>query len=481
MDIYKLTATEIEEKIKNKELTSTEVLNSYLDRISTIDDKIGAFNSILKDSSIETSKLVDEQNGNEKLLLAGVPVAIKDNIVSHGDLTTSASQILKNYVGTYDATVVRKLKENNIPIVGKTNMDEFAMGSSNENSSVKNVSNPWDLDRIPGGSSGGSAAAVASQEISIALGSDTGGSIRQPASLVGVYGIKPTYGRVSRYGLMSFGSSLDQIGAFAKSTSDLAKIMTVISGQDDNDPTTANVEVPNYTDFLNKEIKGLKIGLPIEYFTDALDSNVKSKIDEAIEIFKKLGVEVKEVSLPNTKYSISTYYIISSAEAASNLSRYDGVRYGLRSNNSDIEGMYVDSRSDGFGDEVKRRIMIGNYVLSSGFYDAYYKKASQVRRLIRDDFTNVFEDVDIILTPTSPTVAFKKGERAQDPIQMYLADIYTVSVSLAGLPAISVPAGFIDGLPVGIQLISNYFEEAKLFNFSHMYEKNINKIEYPEL
>ena len=480
VELHKNTASEIEEMIKNKKITSTEVVEYFLKRIESIDGKIGAIATVTTERARRTSKAVDTEN-TDGLELAGVPIIIKDNIVSHGDITSSASKILKNYKGTYDATVVRKLEENMIPILGKANMDEFAMGSSNENSSIKNVSNPWDLDRIPGGSSGGSAASVAAMEIPISLGSDTGGSIRQPASLTGVYGIKPTYGRVSRYGLMSFGSSLDQIGAMARSTEDLAKVMKVISGPDDKDPTTAEVEVPDYVKLLTKDIKGLKVGLPKEYFTEELNDDVRKIVQETIETLEKLGAEVKEVSLPYTKYAISTYYIISSAEAASNLSKYDGVRYGIREDNSSVEEMYVQSRTKGFGAEVKRRIMIGNYVLSSGFYDAYYKKASQVRRLIREDFERVFKDVDILLTPTSPTTAFKKGEKVSDPMQMYLADIYTVSVSMAGLPAMSLPAGFIDGLPVGVQLIGNYFREDLLFNVSHMYEINKEKIEYPEV
>ena len=480
VELHKNTASEIEEMIKNKEITSTEVVEYFLKRIESIDGKIGAIATVTTERARRTSKAVDTEN-TDGLELAGVPIIIKDNIVSHGDITSSASKILKNYKGTYDATVVRKLEENMIPILGKANMDEFAMGSSNENSSIKNVSNPWDLDRIPGGSSGGSAAAVAAMEIPISLGSDTGGSIRQPASLTGIYGIKPTYGRVSRYGLMSFGSSLDQIGAMARSTKDLAKVMKVISGSDEKDPTTAEVEVPDYVKLLAKDIKGLKVGLPKEYFTEELNDDVRKIVQETIETLEKLGAKIKEVSLPYTKYAISTYYIISSAEAASNLSKYDGVRYGIREDNSSVEEMYVQSRTKGFGAEVKRRIMIGNYVLSSGFYDAYYKKASQVRRLIREDFERVFKDVDILLTPTSPTTAFKKGEKVSDPMQMYLADIYTVSVSMAGLPAMSLPAGFIDGLPVGVQLIGDYFREDLLFNVSHMYEINKEKIEYPEV
>jgi aspartyl-tRNA(Asn)/glutamyl-tRNA(Gln) amidotransferase subunit A len=402
VELHKNTASEIEEMIKNKEITSTEVVEYFLKRIESIDGKIGAIATVTAERARKTSNDADTKN-TDGLELAGVPIIIKDNIVSHGDITSSASKILRNYKGTYDATVVRKLEENMIPIIGKANMDEFAMGSSNENSSIKAASNPWDLNKVPGGSSGGSAAAVAAQQITIALGSDTGGSIRQPASLTGTVGIKPTYGRVSRYGLMSFGSSLDQIGALAKSTEDLARILQIIAGYDEKDPTTADVEVPDYLKVINNDLKGIKIGLPTEYFSEGLDENIKKVIMDAVESLKELGAEIVNVSLPYTKYAISTYYIISSAEAASNLSRYDGVRYGIRKSDGNIEDMYVESRTKGFGEEVKRRIMIGNYVLSSGFYDAYYKKASQVRRLIRDDFEKALKEVDVLLTPVSPT------------------------------------------------------------------------------
>ena len=487
MELYKKTASEIAEMIKSKEITSEEVTKHFLERINLLEDKIGAFSSVLEEKALESAKIYDNDNNEEKrknydnTSLFGVPVALKDNILSKGDLTTASSKILANYEGIYDATVVERLKKAGVPIVGKANMDEFAMGSSNENSAIKSVSNPWDLERVPGGSSGGSAAAVAAQMIPIALGTDTGGSIRQPACLTGTVGIKPTYGRVSRYGLMAFGSSLDQIGALAKSTEDLARIMKIIAGYDEKDPTTADVEVPDYLKSINNDIKGLRIGLPKEYFAEGLDKNIKEVVNKAVEQLKGLGAEIKEVSLPYVEYAISTYYIISSAEAASNLSRYDGVRYGVRKSDDSVEDMYVKSRSEGFGPEVKRRIMIGNYVLSSGFYDAYYKKASQVRRLIKDDFERVLTEVDIILTPTSPTTAFKKGEKNTDPVQMYLADIYTVSINMAGVPAICVPAGFVDGLPVGIQLIGNYFKEDLLFNASYKFEEVRGKIEYPEI
>lgn len=476
--IYTLTASEIEKKISQGEISSVDATKSILSRIKDVDNKIGAFISLEEENALNAAKIADSIKENTPL--RGVPIALKDNIVSRGELTTAASKILKGYKGTYDATVVKKLKDAHIPLVGKTNMDEFAMGSSNENSSFKSVSNPWDLDRVPGGSSGGAAAAVASLEVPIALGSDTGGSVRQPAALTGTIGLKPTYGRVSRYGLMAFSSSLDQIGIIARSSEDIAKTLGIIAGFDENDLTTLDVEVPNYTSLLNRDIKGLKIGISQEFF-NGLNEKVKNVIDEALNTLVSLGAELVNIDLKYMKYSISTYYIISSAEASSNLSRYDGVRYGYRAESDNIEDMYVKTRSEGFGNEVKRRIMIGSYVLSSGFYDAYFKKASQVRRLIKDDFQNAFKDVDIIITPTTPTTAFKKGEKSSKPIEMYLSDIYTVSVSLAGLPAISVPAGFVDGLPVGIQLIGNYFREDMLLNIGHIYEKERGEIDYERI
>ena len=476
--IYSLTASELEKKIAQGEITSVEVTQSILDRIKDVDDKIGAFISVESENAINTAKIADSIKENTPL--KGVPIALKDNIVSRGEYTTAASKILKGYKGTYDATVVRKLKEAHVPLVGKTNMDEFAMGSSNENSSFKSVSNPWDLERVPGGSSGGAAAAVASLEVPIALGSDTGGSVRQPAALTGTVGLKPTYGRISRYGLMAFSSSLDQIGIIARSSEDIAKTLGIIAGFDENDLTTLNVPVPDYVSLLNRDIKGLRIGISQEFF-DGLNEEVKNVINQALNTLVSLGAKLVNIDLKYMKYSISTYYIISSAEASSNLSRYDGVRYGYRAESDNIEDMYVKTRSEGFGNEVKRRIMIGSYVLSSGFYDAYFKKASQVRRLIKDDFQNAFKDVDVIITPTTPTTAFKKGEKSSKPIEMYLSDIYTVSVSLAGLPAMSVPAGFVDGLPVGIQLIGNYLKEDLLLNIGNIYEKERGEIDYERI
>lgn len=476
--IYSLTASELEKKIAQGEITSVEATQSILDRIKDIDDKIGAFISVESENAINIAKIADGIKENTPL--KGVPIALKDNIVSRGEYTTAASKILKGYKGTYDATVVKKLKEAHVPLVGKTNMDEFAMGSSNENSSFKSVSNPWDLERVPGGSSGGAAAAVASLEVPIALGSDTGGSVRQPAALTGTVGLKPTYGRISRYGLMAFSSSLDQIGIIARSSEDIAKTLGIIAGFDENDLTTLNVPVPDYVSLLNRDIKGLRIGISQEFF-DGLNEEVKKVINQALNTLVSLGAKLVNIDLKYMKYSISTYYIISSAEASSNLSRYDGVRYGYRAESDNIEDMYVKTRSEGFGNEVKRRIMIGSYVLSSGFYDAYFKKASQVRRLIKDDFQNAFKDVDVIITPTTPTTAFKKGEKSSKPIEMYLSDIYTVSVSLAGLPAMSVPAGFVDGLPVGIQLIGNYLKEDLLLNIGNIYEKERGEIDYERI
>lgn len=479
MKIYEYSATEIAEKIRKKEITATEVIEQLNERIKKVDDKIGAYVDVNLQTAVEMAKKVDENVPNSKLY--GVPVALKDNIVSYKEKTTAASKILANYVGTYDATVVKRMKKAGIIPFGKANMDEFAMGSSTENSSVKITSNPFDFERIPGGSSGGSAAMVAAQEAFIALGSDTGGSVRQPASLTGTVGLKPTYGRVSRYGLMAFGSSLDQIGIIARQTKDIASLLEIIAGYDELDATTAKKEVPEYTKLLDRDISNLTIGLPKEYFTENLDKGVRDSIEKAIEELKKIGVKFKEISLPYSKYAISTYYVISSAEAASNLARYDGVRYGVRASDESVEDMYVKTRTQGFGKEVKRRIMIGNYVLCSGFYDAYYKRASQIRRLIKEDFEKALKEVDLILTPTSPVVAFKKGEKISDPITMYLSDIYTVCVSMAGLPAISIPSGMYNNLPVGMQLIGNYFEEDKILNVANIYENIRGKIKYPEI
>lgn len=476
--IYEMSATEIESLISKGEISSLEVTEQILSRIENVDSKINAFASVNKENALNLAKMAD--SSSEKGHLKGVPIALKDNIVSYGELTTASSKILQGYYGNYDATVVKKLKDANVVLVGKCNMDEFAMGSSNETSYYGVCSNPWDIDRVAGGSSGGSAAAVASLQVPIALGSDTGGSVRQPAALTGILGLKPTYGRISRYGLMAFASSLDQIGIMARNSLDIAKTLSIIAGVDEKDPTSANVEVPDYVSLINKDIKGLKIGVDKKFY-EGLEESIKEEIEKAISSLVSMGATVVDIDLKYMKYSISTYYIISSAEASSNLSRYDGIRYGYRAEANNIEDLYVNTRTEGFGKEVKRRIMIGSYVLSSGFYDAYYKKASQVRRLIKEDYLNAFKDVDIIITPTSPTVAFKKGEKSNNPIEMYLSDIYTVSVSLAGLPAISVPVGFVDGLPVGMQIISNYFKEDLILNVTHKYEEKRGEIKYERI
>ena len=477
--IYTLTASELEKKIAQGEITSVEATQSILDRIKDVDEKIGAFISVESENAINTAKIADGIKENTPL--KGVPIALKDNIVSRGEYTTAASKILKGYKGTYDATVVKKLKEAHVPLVGKTNMDEFAMGSSNENSSFKSVSNPWDLERVPGGSSGGAAAAVASLEVPIALGSDTGGSVRQPAALTGTVGLKPTYGRVSRYGLMAFASSLDQIGTLAKTVEDVAICMNVIAGADDYDATVSKNEVSDYTEFLNKDIKGLKVGLPKEYFIEGLNPEIKKIVDNSVNALKELGAEIIEVSLPHTKYAVPTYYVLAPAEASSNLARFDGIRYGYRAKDyTDLESLYVKTRTEGFGAEVKRRIMMGTYVLSAGFFDAYFKKAQKVRNLIKQDFENVLADVDVILTPVAPSVAFKLSD-VKTPIELYLEDIFTISANLAGIPAISLPGGLLDNLPVGVQFMGRPFDEGTLIKVSSALENKIGRLNLPKL
>lgn len=468
------TLHEVKELINKKEISCVELTQNTLDRISKVDNKIGAFLQLDEEGALKKAREVDEkiQRGEETSFLAGIPMAIKDNICVEGLKTTCASKILENFVAPYDAHVTKKLKENDAVILGKLNMDEFAMGSSSENSAFKKVKNPFDLERVPGGSSGGSAAAVAAGEAYYTLGSDTGGSIRQPASLCGVVGLKPTYGRISRYGLVAFASSLDQIGPFTKDVEDCAHVLNVIAGHDSMDSTSAKVEVEDYTKYLNQDIKGMKIGIPKEYFAEGLNAEIRGIIENGIEVLKKLGAEIKEISLPMSKYALAVYYILASSEASSNLARFDGIRYGFRAEEfEDVVDLYVKSRSQGFGDEVKRRIMLGTYALSAGYYDAYYKKALKVRTLIIEEYKKAFEEVDVILTPTSPTVAFKLGEKSNNPLEMYLSDIYTVPINIAGVPAISIPAGFVDGLPVGMQLIGNYFEEGTLIKVSHAFER----------
>ncbi|WP_294704829.1 Asp-tRNA(Asn)/Glu-tRNA(Gln) amidotransferase subunit GatA [uncultured Fusobacterium sp.] len=482
-NLYKLTASEIREKILNREVKVEELVKETFERIEKVEDKIGSFVHLRKEKALEEARLLDEKlaKGEKVGALAGIPVAIKDNMVSLGDVTTACSKILGNYEGVYDATAVKKLKDADAIIIGITNMDEFAMGSTTKTSVHHLTKNPWNTDRVPGGSSGGAAASIAAQEVYISLGSDTGGSIRQPASFCGVVGMKPTYGRVSRYGLIAFASSLDQIGPMGKSVEDIALTMNVIAGADDYDATVVNCEVPDYTEFLNKDIKGMKIGVPKEYFIDGINPEVRKVMDEALEKFKTLGAEIVEISLPHTKYAVPTYYVIAPAEASSNLARFDGVRYGYRSENiQNINDLYVNSRSEGFGDEVKRRIMIGTYVLSAGFYDAYFKKAQKVRAKIKEDFDRAFANVDVIFTPVSPTTAFKLDDK-KTPIELYLEDIFTISANLAGIPGISIPAGKAEGLPVGIQLLGKPFGEGDLIKAGSAFEKIRGEWELPEL
>lgn len=482
-NLYKLTASEIREKILNKEVKVEELVKETFERIENVEKKVGSFVHLRKEKALEEAKVLDEKiaRGEKVGALAGVPVAIKDNMVSKGDITTACSKILGNYEGIYDATAVKKLKDADAIIIGITNMDEFAMGSTTKTSVHHLTKNPWDSERVPGGSSGGAAASIGAQEVYISLGSDTGGSIRQPASFCGVVGLKPTYGRVSRYGLIAFASSLDQIGPMAKSVEDIALTMNVISGADDYDATVVDCEVPDYTEFLNKDIKGMRIGVPKEYFIDGINPEVRKVMDESLEKFKELGAEIVEISLPHTKYAVPTYYVIAPAEASSNLARFDGVRYGYRSENiQNINDLYVNSRSEGFGDEVKRRIMIGTYVLSAGFYDAYFKKAQKVRAKIKEDFDRAFESVDVIFTPVSPSTAFRLDDK-KTPIELYLEDIFTISANLAGIPGISIPAGKAQGLPVGIQLLGKPFGEEDLIKAGSAFEKVRGEWELPEL
>lgn len=474
-ELLKKTAAEQSRALVNKEVSAVELTKATIDKIKAVDEKLGAFNSLTENTALETAKKVDEKisKGEELPLLAGVPLALKDNMNLVGSKTTASSKILENFVSPYNATVTEKLLNNLVPIVGKTNLDEFAMGSSNENSAFKKVHNPWNLNKVPGGSSGGSAASVASCEATLALGSDTGGSIRLPASFCGVVGMKPTYGKVSRYGLIAFASSLDQIGPFARSVEDAANLLEVISGYDRHDSTSLNMPVEQYSKSLNNDIKGMKIGVVKELMSDAVSTDVQKAIQNAIETYKKLGAEIVEVSLPKIKYSIGIYYILATAECSSNLARFDGVRYGHRTANPEnLLDLYCKSRSEGFGDEVKRRIMLGTYALSSGYYDAYYKKAQQMRRLVTDEFVEAFKTVDAFIAPTCPNTAFDLGARSEDPLAMYLTDIATISSNLAGIPALSVPAGFdSDGMPIGLQIMAPQLAESKLFNIAYKFEQ----------
>ncbi|MGB9802224.1 Asp-tRNA(Asn)/Glu-tRNA(Gln) amidotransferase subunit GatA [Desulfofundulus sp.] len=475
MELYYLTAHELHDLLIKKEISAEEVCRAVFNRIDNVEDKIKAYVTLTREKAFDRARKIDRQiAAGEKLSpLAGIPVAIKDNMCTRGVRTTCSSKILYNFIPPYNATVVEKLEAAGTVMVGKTNMDEFAMGSSTENSGFFVTANPWDLERVPGGSSGGSAAAVAAGEAITALGSDTGGSIRQPAALCGVVGLKPTYGAVSRYGLVAFASSLDQIGPFTRDVTDCALMLNAICGHDPMDSTSAPRDIPDFTSCLRDDVKGLKIGVPREYMGEGIDPAVKEIIGQAIKLLASLGAEIEETTLPHSRYALPTYYLIAPAEASSNLARYDGVRYGYRAEDArDVVDMFMKTRSRGFGPEVKRRIMLGTYALSAGYYDAYYLKALKVRTLIKQDFDRAFERFDVLLAPTTPSPAFKRGEKTDDPLQMYMSDICTLAVNLAGIPGISVPAGFVDGLPVGMQLIGRPFGEGTLLRVAYTFEQH---------
>ena len=500
-NITNLTVHELVEKLKSNELTSEEITKAYIDRINDKEKDVGAFVTLTTDDAEKKAIEIDKKRianaqmhkedtkaneetqansenpvSNEELSeFAGIPIGVKDNLCTKGVKTTCSSKMLENFVSPYDATVVEKLNKEGIISLGKLNMDEFAMGSSTENSAIKITHNPWDLNRVPGGSSGGSAAAVAGDLVPWALGSDTGGSIREPAAFCGVVGLKPTYGLVSRYGLVAFASSLDQVGPITKDVKDNAILLNIIAGHDEKDSTSYDIEKKDYTKNLEKDIKGIKIGVPKEFFGEGINETVKEQLNKAIETYKKLGAIVEETSLDVAQTSLAAYYIIACAEASSNLGRFDGIRYGYRAKDyTTLKELYVNSRTEGFGDEVKRRIILGTYVLSSGYYDAYYKKAQKVRTYVKNEFDKAFKKYDVLLTPVSPNTAFKIGEKCNNPMEMYLADICTVSINIAGVPAISLPCGVDkEGMPVGMQLIGNRFEEEKILNVAYKFEQEI--------
>ena len=477
MELYQMTISKLHGLLKRGEVSSRDITESVLSRIDSVEDKVNAFITHTPDLALDMADAADKRIASGEFgPLCGIPLAVKDLLCTEGIRTTCASKILENYIPPYSATSVKKLMAEDAVFVGKTNMDEFAMGSSTENSIVGPTHNPWDLERVSGGSSGGSAAAVAADECIASLGSDTGGSIRLPASYCGVPGIKPTYGRVSRYGLVAFGSSLDQIGPLAKSVEDLAYMLNSICGYDELDSTSIDAPVPDYTAALSKDLKGIKLGLPREYFIDGMDVEVEQAIQNAVKILESLGAETREVSLPTTKYAVAAYYIVAPAEASSNLARYDGVKYGYRDRNSQsLMDMYTQTRTSGFGTEVLRRIMLGTYALSAGYYDAYYKKASQVRTLMRNEFIETFKTVDALITPVGPTPAFKIGEKIDDPLQMYLTDVFTISSNMAGIPGLSVPCGFSSrGLPIGLQILGGHFQEEMLLRIAHNFERAVN-------
>ena len=477
MEITELTVHELQEKIKNKELTIKEITKAYIDRMNEKEKDVQAFVTTLTDEAEKKAEEIQNKIDNKEIQgeLAGIPIGIKDNICTKGIKTTCSSKMLENFVSPYDATVMEKINNENMINLGKLNMDEFALGSSTEHSYFKKTRNPWNLNKVPGGSSGGSAAAVASNMVPWALGSDTGGSIRLPASFCGVVGLKPTYGLVSRYGLVAFASSLDQIGPITKDVRDSAMLLNIIAGHDKKDSTSVEIEQKDYTKCLKNSVKGLKIGVPKEFYGEGINEEVKNSLYEAIERYKKLGAEIEEFSLDIASYSLASYYIIACAEFSSNLGRFDGIRYTYRTGEfKNIKELYKKSRSEGFGPEVKRRVILGTYVLSSGYYDAYYKKAQKVRTLVIKEFNKAFEKYDVILTPTSPVVAFDIGSKSNNPLEMYLVDICTVSVNIAGLPGISIPCGVDkEGMPIGMQLIGNKFCEETILNAAYTFEQDL--------
>ncbi|SDC09202.1 aspartyl/glutamyl-tRNA(Asn/Gln) amidotransferase subunit A [Pelagirhabdus alkalitolerans] len=477
MSVFDYTLKELQEKLHNKEITVTDLVKASYQQIEDVDEQVKAFITLDKEAALEKANQLDQEIDQATNPLFGIPIGIKDNIVTKGLRTTCASQLLDNFNDPlYDATVVQKLKNEKTVTIGKLNMDEFAMGSSNENSSYYTTRNPWNTDYVPGGSSGGSAAAVAAREVFFSLGSDTGGSIREPASYCGVVGLKPTYGLVSRFGLVAFASSLDQIGPITKSVEDNAHLLQAIVGSDEMDSTSVDVERVDYTEKLKNGVKGMKIAVPKEYLSDqeGVNEEVRQSVKDALKVFEDLGATCEEVSLPHSKYAVAAYYLIASSEASANLARFDGVRYGVRSENAtNMIDMFKMTRSEGFGEEVKRRIMLGTFALSSGYYDAYYKKAQKVRTLIKQDFDKVFEDYDVVVGPTAPTTAFKVGEKTDDPLTMYANDVLTIPVNLAGVPGISVPCGFSEetGLPFGLQIIGKHFDEQTIYQAAYAYEQ----------
>lgn len=472
MSLFDQSLKQIQEALHNKELSVTDLVDESYKRINEVEDKVQSFITLDEERAREAAKALDEKRGGEVGPLFGMPIGIKDNIVTKNLRTTCASQFLSNFDPIYDATVMQKLQDAETVTIGKLNMDEFAMGSTTENSSYQKTRNPWNLDCVPGGSSGGSASSVAAGEVFFSLGSDTGGSIRQPAAFCGVVGLKPTYGLVSRFGLVAFASSLDQIGPMTRTVEDNAYLLQAISGHDKNDSTSANLDLPDYSKALTGDVKGLKIAVPKEYIGEGVDPEIRDAVKKALAQLEKQGATWEEVSLPHSKYAVATYYLLASSEASANLARFDGIRYGVRAEAEGLVDLYKKSRSQGFGDEVKRRIMLGTFALSSGYYDAYYKKAQKVRTLIKKDFDDIFEKYDVIIGPTTTTTAYKIGSMIDDPLKLYTNDILTIPVNLAGVPAISVPCGLSsEGLPIGLQIIGKYFDESTVYRVAHAYEQ----------